>query len=144
MESMLEEETFEYSDESDEEEILDEIVVNTGTQDEPDGKDDEDACERSEELGYITPPLTDPELEESPEAIFTANLPIRHRSGHPEGVDTKGHNSNCCATRLSRSVPTIDSTNSIRFELRQQSMVHLMLGLSFNRTRGIYQKLQRP
>uniref|UniRef100_A0A1Y1LVI6 Integrase catalytic domain-containing protein n=1 Tax=Photinus pyralis TaxID=7054 RepID=A0A1Y1LVI6_PHOPY len=96
MESMLEEETSEYSDESDEEEVLDEIVVNTGTQDEPDGKDDEDACERSEELGYITPPLTDPELEESPEAIFTANLPIRHRSGHPEGVDTKGHNSNCC------------------------------------------------
>ncbi|KID78682.1 polyprotein [Metarhizium guizhouense ARSEF 977] len=44
----------------------------------------------------MTPPLTDPELEESREAIFTANLPIRHRSGHPEGVDTKGHNSNCC------------------------------------------------
>ncbi|KAK8912298.1 hypothetical protein VCV18_011539 [Metarhizium anisopliae] len=127
MESMLEEEAFEYSDESDEEEILDEIVVNTGTQDEPDGKDDEDACERSEELGYITPPLTDPELEESPEAIFTANLPIRHRSGHPEGVDTKGHNSNCCD-----------------YKVEQQSMVHLMLGLSFNRTRGIYQKLQRP
>ncbi|KID83900.1 polyprotein [Metarhizium guizhouense ARSEF 977] len=96
MESTLEEETFEYSDESDEEDVLDEIVVNTGTQDEPDGEDDEDACERSEELGYITPPLTDPELEESPEAIFTAKLPIRHRSGHPEGVDTKGHNSNCC------------------------------------------------
>ncbi|KID83330.1 polyprotein [Metarhizium guizhouense ARSEF 977] len=95
MESMLEEETFNTSDESDEE-ILDEIVVDTGMQDEPDGEDDEDACERSEELDYLTPPLTDPELEESPEAIFSANLPIRHRSGHPEGVDTKGHNSNCC------------------------------------------------
>ncbi|KAK8912023.1 hypothetical protein VCV18_004402 [Metarhizium anisopliae] len=127
MESMLEEEAFEYSDESDEEEILDEIVVNTGTQDEPDRKDDEDACERSEELGYITPPLTGPELEESPEAIFTANLPIRHRSGHPEGVDTKGHNSNCCD-----------------YEVEQQSMAHLMLGLSFNHTRETYQKLQRP
>ncbi|KAK9444035.1 fungal specific transcription factor [Metarhizium brunneum] len=95
MESMLEEETLNNSDESDEE-ILDEIVVDTGMQDESDGEDDEDACERSEELGYPTPPLTDPELEESPEAIFTASLPIRHRSGHPEGVDTKGHNSNCC------------------------------------------------
>ncbi|KID81276.1 hypothetical protein MGU_11358 [Metarhizium guizhouense ARSEF 977] len=82
MESMLEkEETLNHSDESDEEEILDEIVVNTDMQDEPDGEDDEDACERSEELGYITPPLTDPELEESPEAIFTAKLPIRYRSG---------------------------------------------------------------
>ncbi|EXU94526.1 reverse transcriptase domain protein [Metarhizium robertsii] len=96
MESMLEEEPFNNSDESDEEEILDEIVVDTGMQDESDGEDDEDACERSGELGYMTPPLTDPELEESPEAIFTANLPIRHRSGHPEGVDTKGHNPNCC------------------------------------------------
>ncbi|KID93530.1 reverse transcriptase, partial [Metarhizium majus ARSEF 297] len=92
MESMLEQETLNNSDESDEE-ILDEIVVDTGMQDESDGEGDEDACERS---GYITPPLTDTELEESPEAIFTANLPIRHRSGHPEGVDTKGHNSNCC------------------------------------------------
>ncbi|KJK84936.1 hypothetical protein H633G_11239 [Metarhizium anisopliae BRIP 53284] len=95
MESMLEQETLSNSDESDEE-ILDEIVVDTGMQDESDRGDDEDACERSEELGYITPPLTDPDLEESPEAIFTANLPIRHRSGHPEGVDAKGHNPNCC------------------------------------------------
>ncbi|KID77653.1 polyprotein [Metarhizium guizhouense ARSEF 977] len=54
MKSTLEqEETLNHSDESDEEEILDEIVVNTGTQDVPDGEDDEDACERSEELGYI-------------------------------------------------------------------------------------------
>ena len=100
MESMLEEETFNNSDESDEEEILDEIVVDTGMQNEPDGEDDEDACERSDELRYLTPPRTDPELEKSPEAIFTASLPVRHRSGHPEGVDNKGHNSNCCDNKL--------------------------------------------
>ncbi|KAK9444495.1 Integrase, catalytic core [Metarhizium brunneum] len=101
MESMLEkEETFNHSDQSDEEEILDEIVVNTGTQDEPDGEDDEDAYEGSEELGYPTPPLTDPELEKSPEAIFTSSLPIRHRPDHPEGVDNKGHNSTCCDYKI--------------------------------------------
>ncbi|KAF5136290.1 hypothetical protein E5D57_000050 [Metarhizium anisopliae] len=141
MESMLEEEeTFNNSDESDEEEILDEIVVDTSIQDEPDDEENEGACDRSKELVYLTPPLTDPELEESPEAIFTASLPIRHRSDHPEGVDNKGHNSNCCHYK---SVPIIDSTNSIRFELRQQFMVHLMLGSSFNHIRETYQKLQR-
>ncbi|KID81271.1 polyprotein [Metarhizium guizhouense ARSEF 977] len=96
MESILEqEESLNHSDESDEE-ILDEIVVDTSIQDEPDEEENEGACDRSKELGYLTPPLTDPELEKSPEAIFTASLPIRHRSGHPEGVDNKGHNSNCC------------------------------------------------
>ncbi|KAK8912193.1 hypothetical protein VCV18_012684 [Metarhizium anisopliae] len=100
MESMLEEEeAFNHSDESDEEDILDEIVVDTSMQDEPDGEDNEDTCERSDELGYPTPPLTDPELEESPEAIFTTSLPIRHRPDHPEGVD-EGHNSNCCDNKV--------------------------------------------
>ncbi|KAF5131583.1 hypothetical protein E5D57_001180 [Metarhizium anisopliae] len=127
MESMLEEEeTFNNSDESDEE-ILDEIVVDTGIQDEPDDEENEGACDRSKELVYLTPPLTDPELEESPEAIFTASLPIRHRSDHPEGVDNKGHNSNCCD-----------------YKVEQQFMVHLMLELSFNHTRETYQMLQRP
>ncbi|OAA34334.1 hypothetical protein NOR_08550 [Metarhizium rileyi] len=88
MESMLEEEeeVFNHSDESDKEDILDEIVVDTSMQDEPECEDNEDTCERSDELGCPTPPLTDPELEESPEAIFTTSLPIRHRPDHPEGV----------------------------------------------------------
>ncbi|KAK8912070.1 hypothetical protein VCV18_012845 [Metarhizium anisopliae] len=118
MESMLEEETFEYSDESDEEEILDEIVVNTGTQDEPDGKDDEDACERSEELGYITPPLTDPELEESPEAYSQPIFQFATDLAILRGWILKATTQTAATTRLSRSVPTIDSTNShpIRIE----------------------------
>ncbi|KAF5128397.1 hypothetical protein E5D57_009336 [Metarhizium anisopliae] len=128
MESILEkEETLNHSDESDEEEVLDEIVVDTSIQDEPDDEENEGAYDRSKELGYLTPPLTDPELEESPEAIFTASFPIRHRPDHPEGVDNKGHNSNCCD-----------------YKVEQQFMVHLMLELSFSHIRETYQKLQRP
>ncbi|KAK9444618.1 Integrase, catalytic core [Metarhizium brunneum] len=46
MESKLEqEESLNHSDESDEEEILDEIVVDTGIQDEPDDEENEGACD---------------------------------------------------------------------------------------------------
>ncbi|OAA34885.1 polyprotein [Cordyceps fumosorosea ARSEF 2679] len=98
METIIEQDQTVYHSEDEEEEVLDEIVVNTSMQDEPDGEDDEQRCEESEEQGYYnTPPLTDPDLEESPEAIFTANIRICHRADHPEGVENTRHNSSCCS-----------------------------------------------
>ena len=123
METILEQDETVYHSEEDEEEILDEIVVNTNSQDEPDGEDMEQWCGESEEQGhYNTPPLTDPEHEESPEAIFTTNIRICHQTVPPEGVESTRHSSSCC----SYDVPS--TVTSYRFHefhpIRVQTAVH--------------------
>lgn len=88
------EESFDQEDQSDEEVIQDVIVVNTGSQDDP---PDEDDCRIMKGSYLPTPPESDPDLEDSIEAVFTARLPIRHRADHPEGVNkTEGHSPGCC------------------------------------------------
>ncbi|KID82365.1 polyprotein [Metarhizium guizhouense ARSEF 977] len=81
-------------DQSDQETIKDVIVVNTESQDDPAEEED---CESMEENYLPTPPQSDPDLEDSLDAVFTAHLPIRPRAGHPEGVNkVEGHGPGCC------------------------------------------------
>jgi hypothetical protein len=114
------EDTFDQEDQSDEEAIEDVIVVNTGGQDDlADGEDNE-----SMKGNHLpTPPQSNTDFEESIEAVFTASLPIRHRSGHPEGVNkSEGHSPGCCDQKFE------SSQNDYRFHefhpIRVETAIH--------------------
>lgn len=105
LEATIEDEAHEIMDQSDEdssdqegqsdqEVIEDVIVVNTGSQGDPVDQED---CQSMEGDYLPTPPQSDPDYEDGLEAVFAARLPIRHRTGHPEGVDEEeGHSHSCC------------------------------------------------
>ena len=145
---------------SDDEVVLDEIVVNTSSYDlesQDTLTDEDDSCDDFE--GLPTPPWSDPDREEGPEAVFAANLPIRHAS-RPEGVEElpdqrvkrvhwfdeieQGHNGKCCNQQIERR------SSCYRFHefhpVRVEAAVHGMFnaGLHFHPKRIHKRNLPEP